>query len=220
MNFFTSRLRLIQKNLDLILSIILSVPSCPTVALQCSSFIVSSISLRGMRYLCLLYQICPRQPNIWGSLASLNLASALATFSARCWGLSCWPWFYYYFVLLLGWWYLSIWDSIRTFGIRLKSAVGTHNTLIDINWITIIVVRESSYNISTSEESGDSSLVLVDSSRSWLYSLLYSCMIAVFIALISILEFELPAVVAGLCSFELNFSFASPSKCDKAWTKN
>ena len=55
MNLFTSRLRLIQKNLDLIFSIVLSVPRCPAVSLQCSSFIVISTSFLGMRYSYLLF---------------------------------------------------------------------------------------------------------------------------------------------------------------------
>ena len=68
-----------------------------------------------------------------------------------------------------------------------------------------MVVRESSNNIFLSEISDDPTRVLVD-----------SCIIAVLIALISILEFKLPTGVAGLCSLELSFPSGSPSKYDRA----
>ena len=54
-NFFTSLLRLVQKNRDLIFSLVLSVPKCPAVSLQCSSCIVKLIPVFGMTYRCLLF---------------------------------------------------------------------------------------------------------------------------------------------------------------------
>ena len=66
--------------------------------------------------------------------------------------------------------------------------------------LTIIIVRESSLNLSSSKESGDSLRVLVYSSRSWLTSQCSLSLInAVLIALKSILEFELLTGVHGLC---------------------